>query len=85
MSKITRRTFVSLSAKGAAALAAGSALYAAVGPARAAPAPSANEKVVLALMGAGGRGSELAKNFAKVENVSSSTFARSTRRARQGS
>jgi hypothetical protein len=35
MSKITRRTFVSLSAKGVAAIAAGSALYAAAGHARA--------------------------------------------------
>jgi predicted dehydrogenase len=72
MSKITRRTFVSLSAKGAAAMAAGSAIFAAAATAAraaSAPVPSANEKVVLALVGAGGRGSELARNFAKIENV----------------
>jgi len=66
MSSMTRRTFVSLSAKGAAALAAGASALTA---ARSGRAASANEKVVLALVGAGGRGSDLARNFAKVENV----------------
>jgi len=66
MSEITRRKFLSLSAKGAAALAAGTAIVTA---ARSGRAASANEKVVLALVGAGGRGSELARNFAKIENV----------------
>jgi predicted dehydrogenase len=66
MAGITRRTFVSLSAKGAAALAAGAAVASAAGPARAA---SANEKVVLALVGAGGRGSDLASKFAQVINT----------------
>ena len=36
---------------------------------RKAPAQSANRKVVLALIGAGGRGTQLANNFARVENV----------------
>ena len=36
---------------------------------RRAPAQSANRKVVLALIGAGGRGTQLAANFARVENV----------------
>jgi predicted dehydrogenase len=65
MSQITRRTFVRLSAKGAA-LAAGASVMAAARPAAAAPA---SEKVVLALVGAGGRGYMLAQNFAKIENV----------------
>jgi len=66
MPRMTRRRFVSLSAGGAAALTAGTAALTAPSPARAA---SANEKVVLALVGAGGRGHDLALKFAKVENV----------------
>jgi len=66
MSRITRRKFVSLSAKGAAALAVGATAMAAARPTRAAPA---NEKVVLALIGAGGRGRDLAMGFAKLQNV----------------
>ncbi|MCX5671495.1 MAG: Gfo/Idh/MocA family oxidoreductase [Planctomycetota bacterium] len=66
MSRITRRKFVSLSARGAAALAAGATAMAAAKPGRAA---SAGEKVILALIGAGGRGHDLALGFAKLENV----------------
>jgi predicted dehydrogenase len=66
MSGMTRRRFVSLSARGAGVLAAGTA---ALSAARPSPAASANEKVVLALVGAGGRGTDLAMKFAAVENV----------------
>jgi len=66
MSRMTRRKFVSLSSRGAAALAAGTAALTAASPVRAAPAL---DKVVLALVGAGGRGHELALKFAAIENV----------------
>jgi len=66
MPRMTRRKFVSLSAGGAAALTAGTAALTAQSPARAA---SANEKVVLALIGAGGRGQDLAMKFAAVKDV----------------
>jgi len=66
MSGMTRRKFVSLSARGAGALAAGTAV---LNAARPSPAASANEKVVLALVGAGGRGNDLAMKFAAVENT----------------
>ena len=66
MSNVTRRKFMSLSARGAAAMAAAPAILASSNTGRAA---SANEKVVLALVGAGGRGYVLAQNLTKVENV----------------
>jgi predicted dehydrogenase len=66
MSRMTRRRFVRLSAESAAAMAAGTAALTVASPAR---ATSANEKVVLALVGAGGRGHELALKFAAIENV----------------
>jgi predicted dehydrogenase len=66
MKPITRRRFVHTSMQSAASLAAGSALLGAV---RASRAQSPNEKVVLALIGAGGRGSGLASGMAQAPNV----------------
>ena len=66
MNSLTRRRFVSASVKGAAGFAAGVAV---LSQTRSTRAQSANNKVVLALIGAGGRGSVLAHNFAQVENV----------------
>lgn len=60
MNNITRRTFITQSTKGALGLAAGATL---------ARAESANDKVVLALIGAGGRGTALANGFAQIPNV----------------
>jgi predicted dehydrogenase len=66
MSKITRRSFVGTSIQSATALAAGTSV---LGVAQPAAAQSANEKVVLALVGAGGRGRIDIKNLVKQENV----------------
>jgi len=66
MSKMTRRSFVNRSIESATALAATTSALSAAQPA---PAPSANDKVVLALVGAGGRGRMVIKNMATLENV----------------
>ncbi|NQT11389.1 MAG: hypothetical protein HQ582_01485, partial [Planctomycetes bacterium] len=66
MSKITRRSFVNTSIESATALAAGASVVSAAQPAS---PQSANEKVVLGLIGAGGRGRMVIKNMAKLENV----------------
>jgi len=63
MSSCTRRTFVQNSLTGAAALSLGMSLPGA------GHAESANEKVVLALIGAGGRGRGLIGQMAAVKNV----------------
>ncbi len=63
MSEITRRSFVGKSAKGAAALATAVALPS---PGR---AESANHKVVLGLIGAGGRGKGLMRQMAARSDV----------------
>jgi predicted dehydrogenase len=68
MKPITRRTFVSTSGRGIASLAAGGQLFGAHVSARAQSEP-ASRTVWLALVGAGGRGSELARNFAAIPNV----------------
>jgi len=64
MKSINRRQFVTTSAQGAL-LAAGAGLL----TIPRAQGGSPNDKVVLALMGAGGRGSGLAANFADLPNV----------------
>lgn len=62
----SRRQFLAATGKSTLALAAGSQLLGAVTSAQdAAPA----SKVILALMGAGGRGSQLARNFAQIPGV----------------
>jgi predicted dehydrogenase len=61
MKPIDRRRFVSESANQVAGLAAGASLLASASPAA---AKSANDKVVLALLGAGGRGTGVAAGFA---------------------
>lgn len=66
MSKITRRSFVGTSIEGATALAAGASVLSVAQPAA---ARRANDKVVLGLIGAGGRGRIVIKNMAKLENV----------------
>ncbi len=66
MSKITRRRFVGTSMKNATAMAAGASALAVAQPA---PAGSPNDKVVLGLIGAGGRGRIVIKHMAKLENV----------------
>jgi predicted dehydrogenase len=66
MSKITRRRFVSESVGGAAAIAAGTAVF---GVPRHLPAGSPNNKVVLALMGAGGRGMDVIKKMTEIPDV----------------
>ncbi len=66
MNKINRRTFVGASAKGLAALAAGPTL---IQNRAAAKAKSPNDKVLLGLVGAGGRGYVLAENFSAIPNV----------------
>ncbi len=63
MSKITRRRFVNKSVHGAAVLAAGASVRSA------ARGESANEKVVVALIGAGGRGRHVMRQMAALENV----------------
>jgi predicted dehydrogenase len=66
MSKLNRRAFIAESSKTLAGIAAGSAL---LKVSHSATGQSANDKVVLALMGAGGRGSGLAQNFSAIPNV----------------
>jgi predicted dehydrogenase len=66
MKAMNRRSFISASAAGLGGLAAGAALP---GGAPAAGAGAANDRILLALIGAGGRGSVLAQNFAGVKNV----------------
>jgi len=58
---IGRRNFVGTALSG---LSVGSAALS-----KLAKAQSPNNKVILALIGAGGRGSQLARNFARVENI----------------
>ena len=66
MKNMTRRRFVSTSVKGTAGIAAGASLFSL---ASGAGGQSANDRVVLGLVGAGGRGSELARKFSQIENV----------------
>lgn len=66
MSEITRRNFVTTSAQAAGTLAAATSVLTAR---RAGAAESPNEKVVLGLIGAGGRGRMVIKNMAKLDNV----------------
>ena len=66
MSNVTRRDFVGRSTRGAAALAAGASV---LGAPFAAKARAANEKVVLAVIGAGGRGRHVATNLLKCPDV----------------
>jgi len=66
LGKMTRREFVNASAKGSTALAAGASV---LSLARPAPGGSANERVVLGLIGAGGRGSSLIQGMTQLENV----------------
>jgi predicted dehydrogenase len=66
MSKITRRRFVGRSVESATALAAGTSALSVAQPAA---ARSANDKVVLALVGAGGRGRIVIRHMAKLDNV----------------
>ena len=65
MSRITRRNFVGVSVKGAAAAAAGASL---LQPAQL-KAGSANNTVVLAVMGSGGRGSAVIQGMAELPDV----------------
>ena len=65
MKTITRRQFVNDSLKGTGLIATGAALTAA----QLARAKSANDKVVLALIGAGGRGQSLANGMSTLDNV----------------
>ena len=67
MKAMTRRHFVNASAAGATALSAGAGWLVSTGRARAQKAPA--EKVVLALIGAGGRGSGHATGMAKLPGV----------------
>jgi len=66
MSNVTRRDFVGRSTRGAAALAAGASVLAAPLSTK---ARSANEKVVLALIGAGGRGRMVTASLLKCPGV----------------
>lgn len=66
MSKMTRRRFVDASVRGVASVAAGAAALA-TGPALLAGAPSS--KVVLALVGAGGRGMAVIQQMAELPDV----------------
>jgi predicted dehydrogenase len=65
MKTVTRRAFVRTSAKSALAIAAGAAVL----ERSIAAGKAQNDKSILALVGAGGRGSQLARNFAQVPNV----------------
>jgi predicted dehydrogenase len=71
MSQITRREFVGKSIQGAAVMAAAAAT---LPVARGAQTGSANEKVVLALLGAGGRGLHVIQGLAAVPNVEIKTI-----------
>ena len=66
MGKITRRGFVGTSVAGAAAISAGASQRNTLPSAK---GKSPNEKVVLALIGAGGRGRYLMRNMVELENV----------------
>ena len=66
MSSISRRSFVGSSMRNATALAAGASL---LGAPRHGSAESPNEKVVLALIGAGGRGRIVIGNLARLPGV----------------
>ncbi len=66
MSKITRRRFVGTSVLGTASIAAGAAVMA---PAVSLRAGSPNNRVVLALMGAGGRGMQITSSMAQLKDV----------------
>ena len=66
MSQITRREFVGQSIQGTALAAAAATLPSAV---RGARRRAANEKVVLALLGAGGRGTHVIQGLASLANV----------------
>jgi predicted dehydrogenase len=66
MNRMHRRRFVSTAIQSAAGLAAAQHVCAGAGPVA---RKSAQEQVVLALIGAGGRGHGLANNFAAVANV----------------
>lgn len=66
MKPMNRRTFVRASARGGALLAAGSALFTV---SRTGVGQNVHDRVVLALIGAGGRGSQLAGNFQQVAGV----------------
>ncbi len=66
MNPITRRAFVRTSAQGGALLATAGTFLPELRPAR---GQAAADQVVLALIGAGGRGSQLAGNFQQVPNV----------------
>jgi len=66
MKPMNRRTFVRASARGGALLAAGSALFTVSRPGR---GQDVQDRVALALIGAGGRGSQLAGNFQQVAGV----------------
>lgn len=65
MNKISRRTFVGNSIGGAAAMAAGATILAP----RSVRAESPNEKVVLGLIGSGGRGRLVTSAMAKLPGV----------------
>ncbi len=65
MSNITRREFVGRSIQGATVLAAASTPRAA----RSAPAKTPSDKVVLALIGAGGRGQAVIQGISSLKNV----------------
>lgn len=66
MRQLNRRYFLSASARGVLGASAGAA---ALAKSKSARAVSANEKVVLALIGLGGRGTSLVRNFARHPNV----------------
>ena len=66
MNPINRRQFLSRSAQGVAGLAASTAVLGAITPDQ---AKSPGDQVILALVGAGGRGTQLATGLAKVENT----------------
>jgi predicted dehydrogenase len=64
--QVSRRQFLTSSTRRAAVLATGTSLLSQLQPLR---AQAAADKVVLTLMGAGGRGSDLARGFAKLPGV----------------
>jgi predicted dehydrogenase len=66
MSKIHRRAFLGQSAQGGAAIAAGASL---LGQPRQVRAASPQDKVVVALMGAGGRGTDVITKMAAIPGV----------------
>lgn len=66
MNSINRRKFISNSIKGSAAVAAGTTMFGAMPAAR---AKSANEKIILGLIGAGGRAHSHTTGMSKLPNV----------------